>query len=135
MRRTSAQQFRDESRIGALVAELRKIIGGFDDNLEDKKRAIRVKDEDSVFDTVVWDSKEDRYASHYYWIKLIVAETCPDGTLVIHGGKASVIPQGQWKNDESTLESALEKAYYNPRRLRYYWKESSSSVYEQASLR
>ncbi len=88
---------------------------------------IKYRDIDSVFDLASWGEvlgKEDRYNYNVEHLgKLIIAETCPDGTIQFHGERylgSPTISLGSWRRDKSILESALEKAYLNP--IRYSWK-------------
>ncbi len=84
------------------------------------------KDPDSVFDTVRWDNKHAGYThpkhggSSYsnYSEKCIAVESCPDGTIVFHGGfwASTTIRASEWrtKDKEQIFDKALEKAYKNP---------------------
>lgn len=84
---------------------------------------IRPKNKESVLDTVAWDVKEGD-TPFSFSARLIVAETCPDGTIIIHAGLlgTSLISSSQWRNNKGTLESALEKAYKHS--TRHAWSEN-----------
>ena len=122
-RASRASQFYKESGIESLLEELRGIVTpGPRYYRWETTQHIRRKDRDSILDTVSWDHKQgDTPFSKS--ARLIVAETCPDGRIIIHGGLfgTTKISLTQWRSNKGVLESALEKAYKNsPRRS---WNE------------
>lgn len=128
-RREQAQQFRDKSGIRSLVEELRQLIVPryYQEHSHYERPPFEPRDEDSIFDTVQWDEDKGRQLTNDTYRhsgKLIVAETCTDGIIQVHGGflGSSTISSDQWRNNKGVLESALEKAYHRPiryTRIRY----------------
>lgn len=138
-RTKQAERFREESRVGLLVTELGKILktsgrlsresrrqGGSKTDLGLATDLINQRDPDSVFDLVAWDKKEggryNGYAENY-----IVVESCPDGSIVFHGGwykssfESTTIQPTEWRtqNKEQIFNEALEKAFKNPVHFSY----------------
>lgn len=86
-----------------------------------------LKDKDSAVDLVFWDRRM-RYVSYpnartgevrsgdQFDEKLIVVETCPNGTIRFHAGwlGSSCAEYAQWKDNLGILDSRLERAYRNP---------------------
>lgn len=113
-RKNQAQEFYNKSGVNFLIDELTKLTnyfarGGYNDD-------IKQKDKDSVFDGIVWETGERIHIDTNrtaYPQTLIVVETCPDGTIQIHGGflGSSTIPLSRWENNKDVLEQALEKAW------------------------
>ncbi len=76
------------------------------------------KDPDSVFDTVCWDTRN-----------YIAVESCPDGTIVFHGGwlGSTTIPVIEWRIPEKdqVFDKALERAYHNPAKGSFTVKQTT----------
>lgn len=86
---------------------------------------ISQKDSDSVFDIVLWDATSHNYAEakrhggfSHHSEKYIAVESCPDGTIVFHGGwfVSTTIRITEWRTNakEQIFDKALEKAYTHP---------------------
>lgn len=127
-RRQQAAGFQAQSGVGAMVAELRAFLaiparGGASEDL------VWI-DPDSVFEWAQWDIKHCGNSgvksgwNEHFSEKYIAVETCPNGTIVFHGGwrSSTTIPLTKWrdnKNRELIFDKALEKAFKNPKIHRF----------------
>lgn len=109
-------------------------------NVQDVTHTVSIprQDPESIIDVLGWRTrpKEHNYDDEYD--HCLVAETCPDGTIVIHGemrdpipeikpglfrrghpavegiNGTTTLPESIWRNNPGVLEEAIVKAYQAP---------------------
>ena len=143
-RKRQAENFRQESGVGAVVAELGEFFKEFGrgSSSSDLGNIVHYTpvDHDSVFDSVEWDKEEKHHysASAGWWFenshlhstffseKYIVVETCPDGKIIFGRGRTTIqVKEWRGKNKRGIFDTALENEYNNPKINKYkvVWKD------------